>query len=112
MSIDLAVWEFALRNDVRLNARSRQVAHALADGFRKNGGRCQLSFEAVATAAQITNLSTTRQALSELRLTGWVIAGRVASTGPLEYRPVMSTTAPARQGTTGCARPTTMRSMR
>ena len=100
MSIDLAVWEFALRNDARLNRRAVQVAQALARRFRSGGGRAQLSFEAIATAAQITNLSTTRQALSELRLTGWVIAGRVASTGPLEYRPVMSTTAPARQGTT------------
>ena len=92
-SIDLDHWETSLRADRRLSQRALDVAHALADHFRAGNGKCQLSAERIAGAAGLVSLNITRDALSMLRLAGWIESDRPADTRRrgLQYRPTLST---------------------
>jgi hypothetical protein len=90
-AIDIDQWEAGLRSDRRVNASARQIASVLAQHFRQNDGRCQLSLEAIARAANMVSLTSVRNALASLRLSGWITSERVRTTARhgMQYRPMM-----------------------
>jgi hypothetical protein len=80
MPVDPTTWETELRRDRRLNASAKLVAHVLAQHFRDNNGHCQRSVMRIASEANIVNLGVVRDALSALKLSGWLASMHVENT--------------------------------
>jgi hypothetical protein len=91
--LDLDVWETSLSADRRLNRKALAVAAALAHQFRAGRGSAQLSAEETAGLAGIVSLNAARDALSSLRLCGWITSEPAAPGNKrrgLVHRPVMA----------------------
>jgi hypothetical protein len=90
--LDIDQWQAALRADRRLTQTARiRVAQVLADRFRAGDGSCQLSAEAICRAAGLVSLLSVRDALSSLRLSGYLTSERAPDTVKhgMRHRPTL-----------------------